>query len=132
MTIFRYRMTRLGRLNHVGVTTRSIEQWVALYRIMMGTSGTGAPLDKPEQGVRVCFVDARNIQLDLIEPLDEASPIAAILERNPLGEQHRICFEVADVCKAGSCFQGKGAWMYAPDPHRRARDAETGALRLIR
>jgi catechol 2,3-dioxygenase-like lactoylglutathione lyase family enzyme len=67
---------KLGRLNHVGVATPSIEQSLALYRNMFGAEPHGPAFDLPAQGVRVCFVDTPNSQIELIEPLGPTSPIA--------------------------------------------------------
>ncbi len=100
---------RLGRLNHVGVATPSIEQSLARYRTMFGAEPHGEPFDLPEQGVRVCFVDAPNSQIELIEPLGPDSPIARFLERNPLGGQHHVCFEVPDIHAAKAELEAKGA-----------------------
>ena len=99
----------LGRLNHVGVATPSIEQSIATYRDTLGAQVIGAPFDLPSQGVRVCFVDAPNTQIELIEPLGADSPILRFLEKNPLGGQHHVCYEVADIHEAKAWFEGKGA-----------------------
>jgi methylmalonyl-CoA/ethylmalonyl-CoA epimerase len=100
---------KLGRLNHVGVATPSIEQSLEIYARMFGAEPHGAPFDLPAQGVRVCFVDAPNSQIELIEPLGPDSPIAKFLEKNPLGGQHHVCFEVADIAEARAEFEAKGA-----------------------
>ena len=100
---------KLGRLNHVGVATPSIEKSIAHYRDVLGATVIGEPFDLPVQGVRVCFVDAPNAQVELIEPLGEASPIRAFLEKNRLGGQHHLCFEVPDIHEAKAWFEGKGA-----------------------
>ena len=76
---------KLGRLNHVGVATPSIEDSVAMYRDVMGAEVIREPFDLPAQGVRVCFVDTPNSQIELIEPLGPDSPIDKFLEKNPLG-----------------------------------------------
>jgi len=99
----------LGRLNHVGVATPSIERSVALYRDMLGATRIGDPFDLPAQGVRVCFVDTPNAQIELIEPLGADSPIVKFLERNPLGGQHHVCFEVPDIHAAKAELEVKGA-----------------------
>jgi methylmalonyl-CoA/ethylmalonyl-CoA epimerase len=96
-------------LNHVGVATPSIEQSIATYRDTLGAQVIGAPFDLPSQGVRVCFVDAPNTQIELIEPLGADSPILRFLEKNPLGGQHHVCYEVADIHEAKAWFEGKGA-----------------------
>ena len=100
---------KLGRLNHVGVATPSIEQSIAFYRDVMGAQVIREPFDLPAQGVKVCFVDAPNSQIELIEPLGVDSPIAKFLEKNPLGGQHHVCFEVPDIHEAKAEMEAKGA-----------------------
>ena len=102
---------KLGRLNHIGVATPSIADSVAYYREVMGAVEVSEPFDMPEQGVKVCFVDTPNggTQIELIEPLSEASPIHGFLAKNPLGGQHHVCFEVPDIHEAKAWFEGRGA-----------------------
>jgi len=99
----------LGRLNHIGVATPSINDSIAFYRDVMGATSIGEPFDLPAQGVRVCFVDTPNTQIELIEPLGDTSPIRAFLEKNPAGGQHHLCYEVPDIHEALAWFRGKGA-----------------------
>ena len=99
----------IGRLNHVGVATPSIEKSVALYRDLLGATRIHEPFDLPPQGVRVCFVDTPNSQIELIEPLGADSPIHKFLEKNPAGGQHHVCFEVPDIHAAKAEMEAKGA-----------------------
>ncbi len=107
---------KLGRLNHIGVATPSIADSVAHYREVMGATDIGEPFEMPEQGVRVCFVDTPNggTQVELIEPLDVTSPIAGFLEKNPLGGQHHVCFEVEDIEVAREWFTAQGKRILGP------------------
>ncbi|HEX8225083.1 MAG TPA: methylmalonyl-CoA epimerase [Allosphingosinicella sp.] len=98
----------LGRLNHVGVATPSLEQSIAIYRDLLGATAIGEAFDLPSQKVRVCFVDLPNSQIELLEPLGEDSPIAKFLEKNPLGGQHHVCYEVPDIHEAKAWLEGKG------------------------
>ncbi|HEX8467167.1 MAG TPA: methylmalonyl-CoA epimerase [Allosphingosinicella sp.] len=100
---------KLGRLNHVGVATPSIAQAIAHYRDVMGATKIHEPFDLPTQGVKVCFVDTPNTQIELIEPLGESSPIHGFLAKNPAGGQHHLCFEVPDIHEARAWFEAKGA-----------------------
>ena len=50
-----------------------------------------------------------NSQIELIEPLGENSPIVKFLEKNPLGGQHHVCFEVPEIHAAKAEFEAKGA-----------------------
>jgi len=98
-----------GRLNHVGVATPSIEKSIAVYRDLLGATGIGEAFDLPAQGVRVCFINAPNTQIELIEPLGDASPLHGFLAKNPAGGQHHICFEVPDIHEAKAEMEAKGA-----------------------
>lgn len=100
---------KLGRLNHVGVATPSIEKSVETYRTLLGAEAIGEPFDLPAQGVKVCFVDAPNTQIELIEPYDESSTIMGFLKKNPAGGQHHICFEVPDIHAAVAHLKAHGA-----------------------
>ena len=99
----------IGRLNHVGVATPSIETSVALYRDLLGATEAGETFDLPAQGVRVCFIDLPNSQIELIEPLGEASPIHGFLAKNPKGGQHPVCYEVEDSLAARDALRARGA-----------------------
>ena len=105
---------QIGKLNHVGVATPSIEASVALYRDLLGATKIHDAFDLPEQGVRVCFVDLPNSQIELIEPLGDTSPIRAFLEKNPAGGQHHLCYEVPDIDAARAWFEGLGKRILGP------------------
>jgi methylmalonyl-CoA/ethylmalonyl-CoA epimerase len=100
---------KLGPINHIGIATPSIPDAVARYRELLGAEKIGEAFDLPAQKVRVCFVDAPNSQIELLEPLGEDSPIAKFLEKNPAGGQHHVCFEVPDIHAAKAELEAKGA-----------------------
>lgn len=99
----------LGRLNHVGIATPSIAQSIETYRTLLGATVIGEPFDLPAQGVKVCFIDTPNTQIELIEPYDDCSPIVGFLKKNPAGGQHHVCFEVPDIHAAVADLKAKGA-----------------------
>ncbi len=105
---------KLGRLNHVGIATLSIERSLERYRTLFGAEPSSPPFDLPAQGVRVCFVDTPNSQIELIEPLGPDSPIARFLEKNPEGGQHHLCFEVPDIAEARANFEAQGIRILGP------------------
>ena len=107
---------KLGRINHIGVATPSIADSVGYYREVMGAVSVSEPFDMPEQGVKVCFVDTPDggTQIELIEPLSEASPIHGFLAKNPLGGQHHVCFEVPDIAAAREWFESLGKRILGP------------------
>lgn len=105
---------KLGRPNHIGVATPSMEASIAYYRDVMGATKICEPFDLPAQGVRVCFVDTpgengtNGTQIELIEPLGENSPIHGFIAKNPAGGQHHMCYEVPDIHAAKAWFESLG------------------------
>jgi methylmalonyl-CoA/ethylmalonyl-CoA epimerase len=99
----------IGKLNHVGVATPSIDQALTVYRDMLGATAITEKRSLPEFGVTVCFVNLPNSQIELLEPLGEGSVISAFLEKNPRGGQHHVCFEVQDIYAARDDMRAKGA-----------------------
>lgn len=100
---------KLGRLNHVGVATPDVEAAAQVYADLYGATERTPAKDFPHLGVRVVFVTLPNMQIELIEPLGETSPIHKFLEKNPKGGQHHMCFEVADIVKARDAMVARGA-----------------------
>jgi methylmalonyl-CoA/ethylmalonyl-CoA epimerase len=99
----------IGKLNHVGIATPSIEESWKLYRDVLGVTDITEKKALPAQGVWVSFVNLPNSQIELIEPLGEDSPIHGFLAKNPRGGQHHVCFEVEDIIAARDDMRAKGA-----------------------
>lgn len=100
---------KLGPLNHVGVAVPSLPEAIETYRTLYGATDITEPFDMPAQGVKVCFVNLPNSQIELIEPLNEESPIWNFIQKNPKGGQHHVCFEVVDIHEAVSVMKERGA-----------------------
>ncbi len=73
------------------------------------------------QNVRVAFIDAGNIKLELLEPLGEDGPIAKFIEKRGEGVHH-IAFGVTDIRSRMAELQEKGVQLAA-------RRTETGCWR---
>ena len=99
----------IGRLNHVGIAVPTIEEGQALYRDLFGATRITDKRALPGQGVWVSFVSLPNAEIELIAPLDEKSPVAGFLAKNPKGGQHHVCFEVEDLPAARDALVARGA-----------------------
>jgi len=99
----------IGKLNHVGVATPSLDDAVKLYRDVLGATDITPKRTMAEQGVTFQFVNLGNAQIELIEPYGDDSPILNFLAKNPQGGQHHICFEVEDIIAARDDMRAKGA-----------------------
>ncbi|MDO9415914.1 methylmalonyl-CoA epimerase [Pararhizobium sp.] len=98
----------LGRINHIALAVPDLASAVSAYRDTLGAT-VSAPMALPEHGVTVVFVTLENTKVELLEPLGEASPIAAFLAKNPDGGMHHICYEVADIKAARDRLIAGGA-----------------------
>nr|WP_202032639.1 methylmalonyl-CoA epimerase [Rhizobium sp. SG741] len=98
----------LGRINHIALAVPDIAAASATYRETLGAK-VSAPQTLPEHGVTVVFVELPNSKVELLEPLGEASPVAAFLAKNPDGGMHHICYEVADILAARDQLVAAGA-----------------------
>ena len=98
----------LGRLNHVAIAVPDLAAASAIYRETLGAS-VSAPQPLPEHGVTVVFIDTGNSKIELLEPLGEASPIQAFLDKNPAGGMHHICYEVDNILAARDRLKASGA-----------------------
>lgn len=98
----------LGRVNHIAIAVPDLAVATANYRDTLGAKVSQAQA-LPEHGVTVVFVELENTKVELLEPLGEASPIAAFLEKNPAGGMHHICYEVNDILAARDQLSVSGA-----------------------
>ncbi len=98
----------LGRVNHIAIAVPDLAVATASYRDTLGAKVSQAQA-LPEHGVTVVFVELENTKVELLEPLGEASPIAAFLEKNPAGGMHHICYEVSDILAARDQLSASGA-----------------------
>ena len=98
----------IGNINHIAIAVPDLETAAARWRDTLGAD-VSAPQSLPEHGVRIVFVTQPNSKVELMEPLGEASPIAAFLARNPDGGMHHICYEVSDIRAARDRLVNDGA-----------------------
>lgn len=105
---------KLGRLNHIGVATPDLDASIAHYRDVLGATDITEPFVLESQQVRVCFVNTpgengtAGTQIELLQPTVADSAVGKWLEKNPLGGQHHLCYEVPDILEAKAWFEGMG------------------------
>ena len=98
----------IGNLNHVAIAVPDLEAATARYREVLGAK-VSEPLDQPDHGVTVVFIELPNAKIELLYPLGDNSPIGNCLERNPGGGVHHLCYEVEDIIAARDRLKAEGA-----------------------
>lgn len=86
---------RMKKVDHIGIAVRDLNAVLPYY-----TDTLGLPLMKIEevesQKVRVAFIDAGNVKLELLEAMDDQSAIYKFLEKKGEGIHH-IAFGVENI-----------------------------------
>ncbi len=98
----------IGRLNHVAIAVPDLAGAAAQYRDVLGARVSN-PVDQPDHGVTVVFVELPKAKIELLHPLGADSPIAGFLARNPSGGIHHLCYEVEDILAARDRLLACGA-----------------------
>ena len=86
----------IGCVNHIAIAVPNLQAAASEWKKRLG-AGVSEPQRLEQHGVTVVFVDAGNTKIELLEPIDDSSPIAAFLKKNPDGGMHHICFDVEDI-----------------------------------
>lgn len=98
----------LGRLNHVAIAVPDLDVAVKQY-----TDKLNARVSErqrlEEHGVTVVFIELPNSKIELLEAIDDSSPIASFMEKHPKGGMHHICYEVDDIIVARDHLIEQGA-----------------------
>ncbi len=100
-------MTPLRRLDHVAVLVRSTDEALRFYESHLGLRCHSSEVI-PEPHVRLTYLDAGNVFLQLVEPLDPDSALGTLLHEQGEG-LHHICFGVDDVEATVTALSDPGA-----------------------
>lgn len=84
------------RMNHVAIAVPDLGAAAALYRDVFGCA-VSEPKTSETHGVEIVYVTLGNVNIELMAPHGDDSPIARFLERNPDGGLHHIGVEVGDM-----------------------------------
>ncbi|MBS4173393.1 methylmalonyl-CoA epimerase [Bacillus sp. FJAT-49736] len=85
----------MKNVDHIGIAVRSIEEVLPFYTETLSLKCLGLE-EVVSENVRVAFIDAGNIRLELLEPMNETCAIAKFLETRGQGIHH-IAFGVHNI-----------------------------------
>lgn len=94
------------RMNHIGVVVKSIDKTLPIYLEDYGYKQISGVLTIENQKVRVVLLNCGNdVNVELIEPLTDDSPIASALKRG--GGINHICYETDEFDALYEKFNSK-------------------------
>lgn len=94
------------KINHIGIAVKSIDNVLSFYEKDLGLDFLGYELVE-EQGVRVAFFKAGESRIELLEPLNENSPIAKFIAKKGEG-MHHLALGSSDLNLDLSILEGQG------------------------
>lgn len=102
------------KIHHVGIAVRNAEEAARRFGGLLGLE-RGQRYEIPEFGVIALFMPVGDSNLELLEPLGDASTVGKFLDKRGEGIHH-ICFEVDDIEASLRDFAEKGATLLDEKP----------------
>tara|TARA_Y200000002_G_C22622685_1_gene638894 strand:+ start:167 stop:574 length:408 start_codon:yes stop_codon:yes gene_type:complete len=84
------------KVNHIAIAVPNIEKAALSWEKALGMEKSEIMILK-DHGVKVVFLEFANLKIELLEPLNNESPITKFLKKNPKGGIHHICFEIKNI-----------------------------------
>ena len=109
---------RLGRIHHVALIVRSIEETLPLYTELLGLP-LETIMDIPTDRVRIAFLGVGESKVELVEPTDDTTGVARFLASKGEGFHH-VCYEVANLAEELTRLGIDGAELIDTAPRRGA------------
>jgi methylmalonyl-CoA/ethylmalonyl-CoA epimerase len=82
-------------VHHVGIAVASIQEAIGFYRGKLGLEVIDER-ELPGRQLKVAFIQAENVLIELLEPTDPDTTVARFLERRGPG-MHHLCFGTIDI-----------------------------------
>jgi methylmalonyl-CoA epimerase len=101
-------------VHHVGIAVQSIDEAMHFYGDKLGLSIVDT-VELPDRQLRVAFVKAANVLVELLEPTDPDTPVARFLERRGPG-LHHLCFGTPDIREHLRDLKDKGVELIDETP----------------
>ncbi|HYL41604.1 MAG TPA: methylmalonyl-CoA epimerase [Candidatus Binatus sp.] len=111
-------MSRVGRIHHVAIVVRSIEEVLPLYREQLGLP-LETIIDIPGDRVRIAFLGVGESKVELVEPTDDTTGVARFLAGKGEGFHH-VCYEVPNLAEELTRLAIEGAELIDTAPRRGA------------
>lgn len=101
-------------IHHVGVAVESISEALAFYRDQLDLEVVDS-LELADRQLKVTFVKAANMLIELLEPTSADTPVARFLERRGPG-LHHLCFGTPDIREHLRDLRDKGVELVDEEP----------------
>ncbi len=106
------------KINHIGIAVKSIQDFITLYRDVLGLEYSGEEIVE-DQKVKVAFFDIGESRIELLEPTSPDSPVAKFIEKRGEG-MHHLSVSSDNIEKDLESMKSKGIKLIDEVPRRGA------------
>ncbi|MHA6259556.1 methylmalonyl-CoA epimerase [Sporosarcina sp. CAU 1771] len=116
----------MENVDHIGIAVKTIKESLDYYQNTLGLKLLAIE-EVQSQKVRVAFIDAGNIKIELLEPINNEGPIFNFIEKRGEGVHH-IAFGVTNIRARMKELEEKGVRLLQDEPKPGAGGAEVAFL----
>ena len=119
-------MAILKKVDHIGIAVKNLDETIPYYTETLGLSVLKIE-EVASESVRVAFIDAGNVKLELLEPMTTQSAIHSFIEKKGEGIHH-IAFGVEGIEERMKELREKGIRVLNEQPKIGAGGAQVAFL----
>ena len=113
-------------LAHIGIAVKNLEDALEIFGRILGLEFEGIRIVE-EQRVKVAFLRAGEMRIELLEPTDEEGPVARFIEKRGEGIHH-LALEVNDLQETLKALENKGVQLIDREPRNGVEDTSIAFL----
>jgi len=114
------------KINHIGIAVSSLEEHIPFYRDVLGLEMKGSE-ELEDQKVRVVIFRVGDVNLELLEPTADESPIALFIKSKGEG-LHHIAYETDNIVEGIDGLKKKKVLMIDETPRQGAHGTKIAFL----
>lgn len=119
-------MLMLEKIEHIGIAVKRLDEAIEYYENVLGLT-CYAIEEVKDQGVRTAFFKIGEVKIELLEPMNDNSPVAKFITKRGEGIHH-IAFATSNVKDTLQTVGNKGIQLIDKIPRKGAEGLQIGFL----
>jgi methylmalonyl-CoA/ethylmalonyl-CoA epimerase len=116
----------IQQLNHLGIAVKSLDEHIPFYRDVLKLDFRGIE-EVADQKVRLAVFNTGGVNIELLEPTSEDSPIAKFIEKKGEG-MHHVSYQTDDIQAELAGFKAKQLRLIDETPRGGAHGSQIAFL----
>ncbi|NTV97746.1 MAG: methylmalonyl-CoA epimerase [Chlorobiaceae bacterium] len=104
----------IKKIDHIAIAVENLETALETFMNVLGCDPGSIRVEEvPSENVRVAFIPIGESKIELLEPMNEESPISKFIAKNG-GGMHHIAFETGDIANEAERLGSLGVQTLGP------------------